>query len=150
MAILRGFGQWKRACAARLTSSERGQALVEFAVTSPMLIFLLFGTVEVGHATNAYLQVLTAARDAARLGVRGGTDSELQSIVTVETANLPNTIPTSCNVGAPGMCITRATTPGPSSVKMQVCYNHPLIVGIPAVLPNPWLMCSATVMRRLS
>ena len=136
--------------AKRLRADERAQSLVEFAVTAPFLITLLFGTVEIGHATNAYLQILSAARDAARLGVRGGTDVELRSLVTVETANLPTAIPTSCSAGSPGMCITRGSVPGPSSVKMEVCYNHPLIVGLPAVLPNPMLLCSSTTMRVLS
>ncbi len=132
----------------RRPRGEAGQSLVEFAVTAPLLITLLFGTVEIGRGANVYLQVLGAARDAARLGSRGGTDAEMLSLVGVETANLATPVTTaSCVAGTAGLCITRGTTPGPSSVKAQVCYSHPLIVGIPAVLPNPWLLCSATTMR---
>ncbi len=144
--------QWPTGLALRtrnqLRRGEAGQSLVEFAVTAPLLITLLFGTVEIGRASNVYLQVLGAARDAARLGSRGGTDAELLALVGVETANLatPVTVAT-CAANTAGLCITRGSVPGPSSVKAQVCYSHPLIVGIPAVLPNPWLLCSSTTMR---
>ena len=138
--------RWARA----LRRSDRGQALVEFAVSAPLLLTFVFGTIEIGHAANAYLTVLGSARDAARLGVGGGTDTELRSLVTVETAGLPVAIPTSCTAGAAGMCITRGSVPGPSSVKMEVCYSHALIVGFPGLLSNPLLLCSATTMRVLS
>lgn len=130
---------------------ERGQSMVEFAVTAPLLITLVLGTIEVGHMAHAHLVIVGAARDAARLGARGGVDADLQALVTVETANLPAAIPTSCGAGtAAGMCITRGSTPGPSSVKMEVCYSHALLVGFPGLLPNPRLMCSSTTMRILT
>ena len=109
------------------------------------------GTVEVAAMAHSHLIVVGAARDAARLGSRGGTDGEMQTLVTAETGDLSGGVPTSCNAGtAAGMCITRAASPGPSSVKMQVCYSHALVVGFPGLLSNPKLLCSATVMRVLT
>lgn len=47
--------------------SESGQALVEFALVAPILLFLVIGCVEFARAWNVR-QVLTyASRDAARL-----------------------------------------------------------------------------------
>jgi len=49
--------------------SERGQALVEFALVVPMLLLLLLGVVEFGRAWNAYQVITDAAREAARSAV---------------------------------------------------------------------------------
>ena len=134
----------------RSTGSECGQSLVEFAISAPILHVLILGTIEVAAMSHSYLIVVGAARDAARLGARGGSDTDLQTLVTVETAELTGGVPTSCGAGtAAGMCITRGTNPGPNSVKMQVCYSHALVVGFPGLLSNPKLLCSSTVMRVL-
>lgn len=133
------------------SDGEQGQSLVEFAFSLPLLLTLIFGTVEVASMAHSHLIVVGAARDAARLGSRGGTDGEMQTLVTAETGDLSGGVPTSCNAGtAAGMCITRSASPGPSSVKMQVCYSHALVVGFPGLLSNPKLLCSATVMRVLT
>ncbi|MCC6237725.1 MAG: pilus assembly protein [Dehalococcoidia bacterium] len=134
----------------RTADTEHGQSLVEFAISLPLLLTLIFGTVEIASMAHSHLIVVGAARDAARLGSRGGTDSEMRTLVTAETGDLSGGVPTSCNAGtSAGMCITRASTPGPSSVKMQVCYSHALVVGFPGLLSNPKLLCSSTVMRVL-
>jgi hypothetical protein len=52
---------------------ERGAAMVEFAVILPVLIILLFGAIEFGHAWDAKLKVETAARAGARVGSNLGS-----------------------------------------------------------------------------
>jgi Flp pilus assembly protein TadG len=54
------------------TSSERGQALVEFALVLPVLLLLLFGIVEFGLAFNAAVSVNFVSRNAALLAAEGG------------------------------------------------------------------------------
>ncbi len=54
------------------TSSERGQALVEFALALPVLLLLLFGLVEFGLAFNAAVSVNFVSRAAALLAAEGG------------------------------------------------------------------------------
>ena len=54
------------------TSSERGQALVEFALVLPVLLLLLFGIVEFGLAFNAAVEVNFVSRSAALLAAEGG------------------------------------------------------------------------------
>lgn len=49
---------------------ERGQALVEMAIITPILIFLLIGVFEVGLTLRAYLVLANANREAARFAVR--------------------------------------------------------------------------------
>jgi Flp pilus assembly protein TadG len=131
---------------------ERGQSLVEFALTAPILIMLLIGLIELGNGLNAYLTVLASARDAARLGAQGSaSDTAMANLVQDETDRLSTVIPTSCGGGtAPGTCITHTTLSGVDTVRVEVCYNHPLIVTGLGIIPNPILLCSETAMRVLS
>jgi Flp pilus assembly protein TadG len=136
--------------AQRFGAGQRGQAMVEFALTAPILVLLLFGLVELGNGMNSYLTVLASARDGARLGAQGSaSDSDIKNLITVETARLPVTIPSTCSPGTPGMCVSHSTTGGVNSVQVEVCYAHPLILGGLGVIPNPITMCSSTTMREL-
>jgi hypothetical protein len=54
--------------------SERGQALVEFALVFPIFILLIVGLIEFSLAFNALLSVNFASRDAALLAAESGED----------------------------------------------------------------------------
>jgi len=128
---------------------ERGQSLVELALTLPVLLLLLVGVVEVGNGLNTYMTVVDAARDGARLGSKGSaSDSEIQSLVQTEMGRLPNQvqlgdITVERNVVSPG-------PPTRSSIRVTVCYNHSPILSLPLVMPNPLRMCSSTTMPKVS
>jgi Flp pilus assembly protein TadG len=63
----------KRTTRARVRS-ERGAAIIEMAVTMPLLLLISFGIFEFGRAFQ-YWQVLTnAAREGARVAVLPGTN----------------------------------------------------------------------------
>jgi Flp pilus assembly protein TadG len=128
--------------------SERGQAIVEFALTIPILLILLLGIVEFGHGLNSYLTVLASSRDAARLGAQGGaTEATMLLLVGKETERLPTTLPSSsenCASGA-GVCITQPSVGGSNAVKVKVCYDHQMIISFPGLTSLP--MCSQTTMR---
>ncbi len=129
---------------------ERGQSLVELALTAPFLIMLLLALVELGNGMNSYLTVLASARDGARLGAQGAaSDWDMVDLVMLETERLSGTMPSSCSPESAGVCITHLINPGPRSVRVEVCYDHPLIIGIPVVLSGPLKMCSKTTMRVL-
>lgn len=54
----------------------RGQAMVEFALTLPILILLLVSVFDLGHVVWANNAISTAAREAARFAVvHGGSNS---------------------------------------------------------------------------
>jgi len=53
---------------------ERGASLVEFAVIAPLLMVLVFGTVEMGLAFRDRLTVSSAVQAAARIGSVLGTE----------------------------------------------------------------------------
>lgn len=54
------------ALATHRASSERGQAVVELAFVLPVLVLLVFGTLEVGRVFNAWIVVTQASREGAR------------------------------------------------------------------------------------
>lgn len=60
----------------RLHRSQRGAALVEFAVILPVLIILLFGVWEMGRIFDAWLVVTNAAREGARYAAAGDADTK--------------------------------------------------------------------------
>lgn len=63
---------------------ERGQALVELALCTPMLLFLLLGCVEIANAFNAYITLINASREGARLVARGNVfDNDSVRLVVV-------------------------------------------------------------------
>lgn len=149
---------------------ERGQALIEFALTAPILLTLLLGTIEIGNGLNSYIKVISVARDAARLGAQTcsntstSCDTNLRDLVTNEAGSLRGneawvsaswTTGTGysgniCTSNAAGVCITHfnnASSSNTNAVKVKVCYDHPLLVGLPNVIPNPIRMCSAATMR---
>lgn len=51
------------------TRSEDGQALVEFAIVVPLLLFLLLGIVDFARAWNVYEVLTDAGREGARTAV---------------------------------------------------------------------------------
>jgi hypothetical protein len=53
---------------------EDGAAAVEFALLLPLLVLLLFGSIQFGLAFNARIQATNAAREAARMAVVGIDD----------------------------------------------------------------------------
>lgn len=64
-----------------LGTREKGQSLVEVAFALPILLMLVVGIVELGNAMNAYNQTINAAREGARFGSLGGSDTAVSSIV---------------------------------------------------------------------
>ena len=68
----------------------RGQALVELAITAPVLLTMLLGICELGNAYNAHLSLVAAAREGARLAARGGvyTDDAMRQVIVLHAGSL--------------------------------------------------------------
>ncbi|CZR10361.1 TadE/TadG family type IV pilus assembly protein [Trichococcus ilyis] len=64
---------------AKLKSSQRGQALVEFALVLPMLLLLVLGVLEFGWILKAEIAVSAAAREGARYAAAGKTEAQAES-----------------------------------------------------------------------
>lgn len=72
-----------RAVYRRFRRGERGQALVEFAITVPILLTLLLGIVDFARAWNVYQVLTDAGREATRLAVvdNGSTEADVRLAV---------------------------------------------------------------------
>jgi Flp pilus assembly protein TadG len=57
--------------------AERGQAMVEFAITLPVLLMLLIGLMEVGRMLFMYASVVNSSRDAVRYASAYGRSDDL-------------------------------------------------------------------------
>jgi Flp pilus assembly protein TadG len=60
----------------RRAGPRRGQTLVEFALTLPILLMLLFGIIEFGRIFQAWVTIQNAARTAVRYAVTGQYDDK--------------------------------------------------------------------------
>jgi Flp pilus assembly protein TadG len=96
----------------RTISKDRqaSQALIEFALISPVLLLLLFGIVDIGRAVFYYDTLSHAAREGARSAVRASTrlptNDDVLTTVTTQLVGLQVTEP--CPQGP----VTTATPPG--------------------------------------
>jgi hypothetical protein len=88
---------------------QKSQALIEFALVSPVLLLLLFGIVDIGRAIFYYDTLNHAAREGARAAIRASsqlpTNADVRSTVTAQMVGVPVTAP--CPQGP----ITSATPP---------------------------------------
>lgn len=66
---------------------RRGQSLVEFALTMPVLLTILAGLVEVANILTVYNQVQITAREGVRFGAMGGADDFVFNLVDQASKN---------------------------------------------------------------
>ena len=93
----------------RRQDGQRSQALIEFALVSPVLLLLLFGVIDIGRAIFYYDTVNHAAREGARIAVRASnqlpTNADVVNAVNRHMLGAPVTTP--CPQGP----VTGATPP---------------------------------------
>lgn len=95
------------------TNRQRSQALIEFALVSPVLLLLLFGVIDIGRAIFYYDTLSHAAREGARTAVRASnqlpTNADVLTTVNRQMLGAPVTAP--CPQGP----VTGATPPANSA-----------------------------------
>jgi len=72
----------------RFRRSDRGVALVEFALVAPILFLLVLGIIEFGFLYNGYITLTGAAREGARIAVVGGDEDAIEAAVVNHTVDL--------------------------------------------------------------
>lgn len=68
--------------------NEKGQSLVEFAIIIPLILLIVMGIAQFGFMLNSYLRIQNATREGARIGVVGGTNSEIRESILKTSPNL--------------------------------------------------------------
>jgi Flp pilus assembly protein TadG len=114
---------------------------VEFALVAPLLVVLLFGTIEMGRVLHSVVLVTNAAREGARRGAVGDDDGQIRTAVTtylqasgLRTAQL-NT------------AINRSTVAGRPEINVTLTYAQDLLLPTLRLVPNPLPINATTVMR---
>ncbi len=80
---------------------RRGQTLVEFALTLPILLLLFWGIIEFGRLFQAWITIQNAARTAARYAVTGAYDQQIfQDVNNPWTPNTPGSAPWADGTGS--------------------------------------------------
>lgn len=81
----------------RSRAHQRGQALVEFALVSPIFFLLLFGIIEFAFLLNAQLSLNFATRDGSLLAAEGGSDDPNADCVVLRRIDEDLNVPTDEN-----------------------------------------------------
>ena len=105
---------------------QRSQALIEFALISPVLLLLLFGIIDIGRAVFYYDTLSHAAREGARTAVlasnRLPTNADVLATVTTQLVGARVTEP--CPQGP----VTSATPPANEAWLYVTEPNPPAVV----------------------
>jgi len=124
---------------------RKGQGLVEMALVLPLLLLLLFGILEFSRVLSAGIMVTHGARDAARCGVVGATDSEIICRVQTKTAAMLY------DPAEPSKLAIEIERTGPDSggdIAVIVSYPVNLYMPfIPGITGNPIVVAGKSVMR---
>ncbi len=135
-----------KACMRKL--NERGIAAAEFALVLPVLLLILFGTIEFGMIMYGREIVTNAAREGARAGIVQGPPKRTSSDITT----IANNYLTGTGIKQADVTFTPAgvglSNPNTLTVTAQYRYNF-LIPYIPTVvgIPSPLIITTQVVMR---
>jgi hypothetical protein len=135
---------------ARSRRGQRSQALVEFALVSPIFLLIIFSAVDISRLLYAYTAISSAARDGARTAsLTGSVFSDCQIIREVELVGQgfpvtmdPNSIAGNSDPNNP-IGALQPTTPPPN---VGYAYIWPAV----ATGDPPDLNCNSTVQRAIA
>ena len=132
----------------------RGQALVEFALLSPVLVMMVLGVIDLGRAFYTYEALANAAREGARYCSLHAHDSNLVSGANVSsstidrvTGELAGTVSNISVFGATTSdpaCDTTVDDGSPVTVSVSTTFT-PITPLIGSVLPGGSLTIEASV-----
>jgi len=119
---------------------ERGQSLVELAITLPILILLLLGTLDFGMAIFSYSMLRDAAQEGAFYGSFNPDNEEeienrarkisprAEDVVFSSTVRLRDTDTVKVKVEALGDACQGATNGVANSIQVKVTYRYPILM----------------------
>ncbi|HVV35509.1 MAG TPA: TadE family protein [Acidimicrobiales bacterium] len=91
----------------RLGRRERGQAVVELALTIPFVVLLLLGTIQVGLVVRDEILTVHASREAARVGAVDPDPEAARHAASASTGLDPRRMSVSVSHrGGPGSTLT--------------------------------------------
>ena len=128
--------------------NERGAVAAEFALLLPVILLILFGTIEFGMIMYSREVITNASREGARAGIiQVSPKPTVVAITTIATTYLTGTGINPANVT---IAVTGAGGANPATLTVTATYRYPwLIPYIPTVLgfPRPLPLTGQTIMR---
>ena len=139
--------------------NERGQSLVELAVSLVLLLLLLSGAVEFGMAFFQFIQLRDAAQEGALYGsINPNQDANIYARVK-GASNSPidlSTLAESCPGTGGRICITYYDTTGTATndntkkcegggVKVELTYDHKIFMPFMSAVVGPTIPLKASV-----
>lgn len=103
--------------------SEKGQAMVEFALVLPILIVLLCGIIDFGWIFSNQIAIDNASREAARYSAIHLLDSSTDDDAVVAAGIVNDSAP---SLPSPAVTVTSTS----DSVQVNVSSSIPLLTGI--------------------
>lgn len=111
---------------------KNGQGLVEFALLLPVLILFIFGAMDFGRAFTAYIDISSAAREAAHYGsqsLENAVESDIEDIAEAEAGD-PWGVPAVADADVCSVLDGCQDTYGYSYVEVKVDYQFTPILSI--------------------
>lgn len=128
--------------------NERGAVAVEFALLLPVLLTILFGTIEFGMIMYGREVVTNASREGARAGiVQVSPKPTSGDITTIATNYLTGT---GINLSEVTITVAGAGGASPAMLTVTATYKYPWLISyIPTLLnlPSPLPITMSTTMR---
>ena len=129
---------------------DRGQAIVELAITIPLFFILVFGIVDFGLALKDYITLTNSAREGARFGIVCNPDNAIKTRVHDYSDNLiaESDVTVAWNDADTNATVARCTTGSYLEVTAQ--YQYVFVTPLGSIferLSGPLTMSSATKMR---
>jgi Flp pilus assembly protein TadG len=142
--------------------------IVSFALVAPLVLFIIFGTMEMGRVLNAWLVITNEAREAARYGavtfdstkdwtqstnqlaeqtaIRAFVHQRLNGVLDQTYLTREPDVDV-CPVTPTSRCSSTPAGAAPS-VQVTIYYRVPLVVPlISQVMPNPFPISARSTMR---
>jgi Flp pilus assembly protein TadG len=126
---------------------ERGQDLVEFALTLLPLFILVIGILDLGRAAYAYAVLHNAAREGCRYGVINPDDTDTIKNVVVNRGLGLNLVPDDVTVE---LLDLYSNVPGDDTVQVSVTYDFTIVTPFIGALfggSNPVTLVTQAAMR---
>jgi Flp pilus assembly protein TadG len=111
----------------RRLRDERGASAVEFALIVPLLIALVVGIIEFGHAFQVQGQLSAAAREGVRAMALQNDPAAARAAVRNATSTFDPTVADAQIAITPPACPAAG---GGTTVRLTIDYDMPLLTGL--------------------
>jgi Flp pilus assembly protein TadG len=129
---------------------ERGSAMIEAAITIPMLLLLMVGIFEIGRAFQTWQVVTNAAREGARMSVTPGSDPDTAKALVhqyLTDGQLINGAAAAVSVNKNSSIVVNGTTVGASLVTVDYPFQFIMLQPIASLIVPGTTTGQAVTMR---